>query len=114
MEDGIEVKFSIEDAGRLRRGDYWLIPARHMTGDVQWPKVMDSNGNWVPEALPPMGTLHYYAPLAIINENGQGSVTRRSDCRCSFRPLSYTCQYNYFGRLGIGTDLLCPQDENNQ
>ena len=114
LEDGIEVKFSIEDAGRVRRGDYWLIPARHVTGDVEWPKIADNSGNLIPEALPPMGTLHYYAPLAIINENGEGSVTVQSDCRCSFRPLSYSCQYNYFGRLGIGTHLLCPQDEVNQ
>lgn len=114
LEDGIEVKFSIEDAGRVRRGDYWLIPARHVTGDVEWPKITDDNGNLIPEPLSPMGVVHYYAPLAIINENGEGRVIRSSDCRCSFRPLSYSCQYSYFGRLGIGTDLLCPQDENRQ
>lgn len=111
LEDGIEVKFSIEAAGRLRRGDYWLIPARHITGDIEWPKITASNGKLIPEALSPMGTLHTYAPLAIISENGEGSVTVSSDCRCSFRPLTYSCQYNYFGRLGIGTDLLCPQDD---
>jgi len=57
--------------------------------------------------------VHYYAPLAIINKNGQGSVTVSSDCRCSFNPMSYACQYNNSGRLGIGTDLLCPQDDDN-
>ena len=122
LEDGIEVKFSIEVAGRVRRGDYWLIPARHVTGDVEWPKLTDDNGNIskdlennpIPKALPPLGTLHYYAPLAIINENEDGNISVLSDCRCSFSPLSYSCQYSYFGRLGIGTDLLCPQNENNQ
>lgn len=118
LEDGIEVKFSIKVAGQVRRGDYWLIPARHTTGDVEWPKLTDANGvaikdnndNLIPKALSPLGILHYYAPLAIINVNGDRSVIVNSDCRCSFKPLSYSCQYNYFGRLGIGTHLLCPQD----
>ena len=114
LEEGIEVKFSIEDAGRVRRGDYWLIPARHITGDIEWPKITDNNGKLIPEALSPMGIVHYYAPLAIINKNGQGSVTVSSDCRCSFNPMSYACQYNKSGRLGIGTDLLCPQDDDNR
>lgn len=122
LEDGIEVKFSIPDAGRVGRGDYWLIPARHVTGDVEWPKLTDDNGNVIkdaennpiPKELSPLGTIHYYAPLAIINVNGDRGVIVSSDCRCSFKPLSYSCQYNYFGRLGIGTDLLCPQDNVDQ
>jgi len=119
LEDGIEVKFNI-DGGRVRPGDYWLIPARVVTGDVEWPPITDDNGvaikdsnnNPIPKSLLPMGIVHHYAPLAIISVDDSGNVSSiDSDCRCSFRPLSYSCQYNYFGRLGIGTDLLCPRDE---
>ena len=122
LEDGIEVKFNIADAGRIRSGDYWLIPARVATGDVEWPTLTDDNGvaikdsnnNPIPKALPPQGIEHHYAPLAIIDVSGNEPVSMQSNCRCSFSPLSYTCQYSYFGRLGIGTDLICPQDNANQ
>lgn len=110
LEDGIQVKFSLD--GKVRRGDYWLIPARHATGDVEWTRMDDANGKPVPKAIPPMGIVHYYAPLAIINVNADGGVSRTSDCRCSFKPLTYSCQYNYFGRLGIGTHLICPQEND--
>jgi len=36
LEDGIEVQF---EAGTYLPGDYWLIPARSATGDVDWPKA---------------------------------------------------------------------------
>lgn len=124
LEDGIEVKFSALQPGALvRRGDYWLIPARTITGDVEWPVVAggltpatrEGQSPPIPKALPPMGTVHTYAPLAIINVSENNAVRVTSDCRCSFNPLSYTCQYSYFGRLGIGTQLICPQDnEVNQ
>lgn len=114
LEDGIEVKFNKDEAALVRRGDYWLISARQITGDVEWPKITnedgvvikDSNDNPVPKAIPPMGTLHYYAPLAIINVNGN-VISRTSDCRCSFDPRSLT---NNFGLLGKGADLICSPD----
>ncbi len=114
LEDGIEVKFNIKQDGRVRPGDYWLIPARVATGDVEWPPLTDDNGDVrVPKALPPMGIEHHYAPLAIINVSNS-TVSLSSDCRCSFKTLSYNCQYNTSGRLGIGTDLICPQNVVNQ
>lgn len=57
LEDGIQVFF---EAGRTYvAGDYWLIPARTATGDIEWPpgeKVL----------LPPRGVEHHYAPLAGV------------------------------------------------
>lgn len=114
LEDGIEVKFNKDEAALVRRGDYWLISARQITGDVEWPKITnedgvvikDSNDNPVPKAIPPMGTLHYYAPLAIIKVNGN-VISRTSECRCSFDPRSLT---NNFGLLGKGADLICSPD----
>src|SRR6266567_2479213 len=36
LEDGIQIQF--QPGGAYRTGDYWLIPARTETGDVQWPR----------------------------------------------------------------------------
>jgi hypothetical protein len=73
-------------------GDYWLIPARTATGDVEWPKVIgadgnletDAQGNIIPVALPPHGITHYYAPLAVISVTDGVVVT--TECRSSFKP----------------------------
>jgi hypothetical protein len=64
LEDGIQVQFQPADADSpslYRTGDYWLIPARTATGDIDWPA-----GTSGPLALPPQGVEHHYAPLAII------------------------------------------------
>jgi hypothetical protein len=78
LEDEMQVYF--EAAGSYRTGDYWLIPARTATGDVEWP---GSVGN--PEARRPHGVEHHYAPLAIISVGGNGDVTIDNDCRRSFK-----------------------------
>jgi Family of unknown function (DUF6519) len=67
LEYGVEVKFG---NGTYRSGDYWLIPARTATGDVEWPGPISS-----PATVPPHGVAHYYAPLAIISLAGDGTVT---------------------------------------
>ncbi len=81
LEDGIQVYFqpSLEQQEQnvYRTGDYWLIPARTATGDVEWPGDVGQ-----PEARPPHGVEHHYAPLAIV-ENGYV----QSDCRCRFDQL---------------------------
>jgi hypothetical protein len=46
-------------------GDYWMIPARTVTGDVEWPGDVDQ-----PEARPPHGIEHHYAPLAVVVSTG--------------------------------------------
>ncbi len=77
LEDGIEVRFEPPPArsGRhtYRPGDYWLIPARTASGDVEWP---DRDG--APMALPPHGVAHHYAPLAIVWHSRKES--RFQDC----------------------------------
>lgn len=100
LEDGIQIQFQQAnpfvppviqsdpaniDRTRMnvyRTGDYWLIPARTATGDVEWPKltdaegklVTDDDGNVIPLALPPQGVTHRYAPLAVL-DTGSGNVT---------------------------------------
>lgn len=66
LEDGIEIMFDQADDHEYRSGDYWLIPARVATGDVLWPQRDDE-----PAALPPHGIDHHYAPLAIVESDGE-------------------------------------------
>jgi hypothetical protein len=80
LEDGIQVQFQ---AGSYRAGDYWLIPARTATGDVEWPGPVGQ-----PEAVPPHGVEHHYAPLAILvaDPTASGGIGVRNRRR-SFKRL---------------------------
>ncbi len=73
LEDGIQVRFQAPSSNvNYRTGDYWLIPARTATGDIEWPRDEPNQ----PRVLPPRGVEHHYAPLACIyfgdftDENG--------------------------------------------
>jgi len=82
IENGIQIYFQAAPAdstNQYRTGDYWLIPARTATGNIEWPTTTQS-GKTVPVALPPDGVTHYYAPLGVVNADG--SVT---ECRCQFK-----------------------------
>lgn len=79
LERGIQVKFSPGDTYNI--GDYWLIPSRALSSDIEWPA--GANG---PLALPPHGVDHHFCPLALIRlDRHQGIVTR--DLRRLFAPL---------------------------
>jgi hypothetical protein len=81
LEDGVRVQFS--PGGNYRAGDYWLIPARTETGDVEWPGEQGK-----PEPRPPHGVEHYYAPLARITVGAARAVTVAEDFRRKFLPLA--------------------------
>lgn len=88
LEDGIEIKFEDiptddKKSQPYRVDDYWLIPARTATGDVEWPKEA---GSLQPKALLPKGITHYYAPLAIVSVSN-GEVNVQGDCRRRFLKL---------------------------
>jgi hypothetical protein len=101
LEDGVQIQFQPPSLDKsknaYRTGDYWLIPARTATGDVEWPKVIDPKGN--PEvdaqgnplsiALPPEGIHHHYAPLALITLADGKAPSRDEDCRNQFGPLAH-------------------------
>ena len=106
LEDGVQIRFQPADpvapapgqtnaANTYVTGDYWLIPARTATGDVEWPRVTnaqgapetDAQGQIMPLALPPHGVRHYYAPLAVVDV-GPAGVTPISDCRSAFGALA--------------------------
>ncbi len=71
LADGVEVQFSVllanDPRPTYRTGDYWLVPTRTATGDVQWPKE-----NRIAVPLPPHGVDHHYAPLARIDPKAAG------------------------------------------
>ncbi len=65
LENGLEIQFQLPNGdgqNDYRVGDYWLIPARVATGDIEWPQDTTNN----PLALAPHGIEHHYAPLAFI------------------------------------------------
>jgi len=112
LEDGVQINFqpaspvpaaagTTPPQNQYRTSDYWLIPARTATADVEWPRVLDaqgnpetdSQGNVLPVALPPHGVTHHYAPLAVILTSGTG-VSVEQDCRHPFETVVTTTQRN--------------------
>jgi hypothetical protein len=79
LEDGVQIRF--QPGGAYRAGDYWLIPARTATGDVEWPGLVGQ-----PEPRPPHGVEHHYAPLAIVSLDNGGELTI-NDMRKLFSPV---------------------------
>jgi hypothetical protein len=86
LENGIQIQFS---AGTYNSGDYWTIPARTASGQIDWPPC-GSDGN---AFQPPATTRVYRAPLACIHSITGDRVTSRrritwDDCRRLFDPLT--------------------------
>jgi Family of unknown function (DUF6519) len=102
LEDGIEIMF--EPNSTYRTGDYWLIPARTITGKIIWSK--DKNG--APQMQPPNGVAHHYAPLAFVDVAGA-----RADCICRIEPLS-DCLVRRRSIIGtnLGTNMLAAPPED--
>jgi hypothetical protein len=82
LEDGVQVEI---DGGSFTSGDYWTIPARTLTGKVEWPRD---------QATPPApvfelrhGTAHHYCLLSVV-EVGGGTFSAPLDCRPLFPPLT--------------------------
>jgi hypothetical protein len=86
LEDGVQILFdgSAQPNGitLYRTGDYWLIPARVATGDVEWPQSAGS-----PSAMTPRGVQHQFAALAVVTV-AAGNVTVNRDFRRFFDVLS--------------------------
>ena len=84
LEDGIQVQFAA--AGNYRSGDYWLIPARVPTGNVEWPAAEIKSGKTLTTLILPHGIVHHYAPLGFAGWKSDEFVFE--SCRCVFEPLS--------------------------
>jgi hypothetical protein len=92
LEDGVQIQFPgaapsagggrVPEAATYHTGDYWLIPARVATGDVEWP---GPTGN--PRPRHPFGVEHSFAPLAVISIDGGGKVSPSKDLRAIIKQL---------------------------
>jgi len=76
LEDGVQICFQAGDLNKYQAGDYWLIPARTATGDVEWPGSLKD-----PMPLPPHGIGHHYAPLAVVSD----ITGEPTGCRCKIK-----------------------------
>ncbi len=92
LEDGVQIKIS---SGEYRTGDYWLIPARTATADIEWPT--DSDGDPIPQL--PQGIDHNYCRLAVLRFAG-GAWTSITDCRPIFPPVTELTSLFYLGGDG--------------
>ncbi len=81
LENGIQIQFQPAlpqtNANQYRTGDYWFIPARTATGNIEWPAGI---------ALPPNGVDHHYAPLGVITVTPSG-VEVTFDCQKEFNSV---------------------------
>jgi hypothetical protein len=124
-DEGIEVKFSAESLDKsdeFKSGDYWLIPARIATGDIEWPK--DATGK-DPKPQPPLGVEHHHCKLVVITFDGSKlSLLPDSDCRIIFPPLTNIkasdvsfdkkeCQLTVGGTVQSALESLCRIDVSN-
>lgn len=83
LEGGVEIKF--EDGEDYQSGDYWFIPARSATGDIEWPKHESDLTIQIFKA--PDGIKHHYCQLALVNIDNNGFHFLQ-DCRDFFPPLN--------------------------
>lgn len=80
LEDGIRVQFA---PGRYRAGDHWLVPARTVTGGVEWPQ-----DNGTPLLLEAEPAQVHYAPLAWVHPSADAATPQLTDLRSTFDPLA--------------------------
>ena len=83
LEDGVEIRFALD--GAYHAGDYWLVPARTATGDVEWPR--DADDARTPLVRRPDGVMHHRSILALVRQDGEAPL-QVSDCRPLFPPLT--------------------------
>ena len=79
LEQGIQVEFKAEGHNYLR-GDYWVIPARTLTGSIDWPDQ---------QYLPARRAEGGVAPLAAITIDGSGKLSGTPvDLRSLIQPIA--------------------------
>lgn len=92
LENGIEVGFA---NGRYAVCDHWLVPARSINADIEWPRD-EATGEAA--SLPAHGTAHRYCALALGTL--AGTTWTLTDCRTLFPPLAALRSFLYLGGDG--------------
>jgi hypothetical protein len=111
LEEGVQVNFRQQGNPVFRAGDYWVVPARVETGDVEWPQ---SGTPALPVHQEAEGVLHRYAPLGLLRRQGGtwSLAGDAADCRSVFPPLTRLLQLYYVGGDGQeampGQPVLAP------
>jgi len=76
LEDGVQIQFpeslSENDQHWYQSGAWWWIPARNVTGDVEWPQ---DNGQPLEQEALDAG--YHYAPLALLETDGMNITDYR-------------------------------------
>jgi len=96
IEGGIQIQFSSD--GAYRTGDYWMIPARTGTGQIEWPSGPQPRG----------GIYHHYCKLALIQREAGLEIASKNDatlkvihdCRKLFPPLTELARFFMLGGDG--------------
>jgi hypothetical protein len=85
LEDGLRVRFQLGADGQLqyRTGDYWLIPARVATGDIEWPRTGSTA-----DFRPPRGIEHHFAPVGGVQWNSERTAFDVFPCLCTLQALT--------------------------
>lgn len=98
LESGVQIHL---DDGVYQAGDYWQVPARAVTGDVDWPRHPTTGK---PLTRLPDGPRRDYAALALLKrgDDGQWSISR--DCRSLFPAATAALKVNFAG--GDGQEVL--------
>lgn len=94
LELGVQLRFQ---PGAYQAGDYWTVPARSVSGDVEWPRDPFTAE---PVAKAPEGPRRAYAALAWLARDAAGGWTVTRDCRPLFAPLTRAMQVLYAGGDG--------------
>jgi hypothetical protein len=106
LEGGVQINF--QPNGVYETGDYWVVPARTVTGNVEWP--VDDAGTPIPE--PPAGVRHHYCHLALLQFSG-GGWTILDDCQQSFPPAAalgiHITKTNWSNDDSLPVDVLLKQ-----
>lgn len=94
LEDGVQVQF--QPGGNYRTGDYWIIPARTNSADIEWPRDPNDETITVPQGR--AGIHHHICKLGILARDAAGF--QFTDCRPLFPPLTRLTALHYAGGDG--------------
>ncbi|MFW5642183.1 MAG: DUF6519 domain-containing protein, partial [Roseicyclus sp.] len=104
LENGVQI---VMEGDAAEPGAFWTIPARTVTGDVDWPRHPVSGA---PELRAPEGPGRVHGALALLQRDAAGTWTVLSDCRPVFPALSEALDIHYVSGDGqaVAPDPTAP------